>query len=134
MKTDIEIAQSIELKPITDVVEKLGIHFDDLELYGKYKAKLTFDKIQAVQKEEPGKLILVTAINPTPAGEGKSTITIGLADALNKIGKQTMIAIREPSLGPVMGIKGGAAGGGYAQVLPMEDINLHFTGDMHAID
>ena len=103
MKTDIEIAQSIELKPITDVVEKLGIHFDDLELYGKYKAKLTFDKIQAVQKEEPGKLILVTAINPTPAGEGKSTITIGLADALNKIGKQTMIAIREPSLGPVMG-------------------------------
>ena len=133
MKTDIEIAQSIELKPITDVVEKLGIHFDDLELYGKYKAKLTFDKIQAVQKEEPGKLILVTAINPTQAGEGKSTITIGLADALNKIGKQTMIAIREPSLGPVMGIKGGAAGGGYAQVLPMEDINLHFTGDMHAI-
>ena len=133
MKTDIEIAQSIELKPITDVVEKLGIQFDDLELYGKYKAKLTFDKIQAVQKEEPGKLIFVTAINPTPAGEGKSTITIGLADALNKIGKQTMIAIREPSLGPVMGIKGGAAGGGYAQVLPMEDINLHFTGDMHAI-
>lgn len=133
MKTDIEIAQSIELKPITDVVEKLGIHFDDLELYGKYKAKLTFDKIQGVQKEEPGELILVTAINPTPAGEGKSTITIGLADALNKIGKQTMIAIREPSLGPVMGIKGGAAGGGYAQVLPMEDINLHFTGDMHAI-
>ena len=133
MKTDIEIAQSIELQPITDVVEKLGIHFDDLELYGKYKAKLTFDKIQAVQKEEPGKLILVTAINPTPAGEGKSTITIGLADALNKTGKQTMIAIREPSLGPVMGIKGGAAGGGYAQVLPMEDINLHFTGDMHAI-
>ena len=133
MKTDIEIAQSIELKPIKDVVEKLGIHFDDLELYGKYKAKLTFDKILAVQQEEPGKLILVTAINPTPAGEGKSTITIGLADALNKIGKQTMIAIREPSLGPVMGIKGGAAGGGYAQVLPMEDINLHFTGDMHAI-
>ena len=110
MKTDIEIAQSVELKPITDVVEKLGIDFNDLELYGKYKAKLTFDKIQAVQKEEPGKLILVTAINPTPAGEGKSTITIGLADALNKIGKQTMIAIREPSLGPVMGIKGGAAG------------------------
>ena len=133
MKTDIEIAQSVELKPITDVVEKLGIDFNDLELYGKYKAKLTFDKIQEVQKEESGKLILVTAINPTPAGEGKSTITIGLADALNKIGKQTMIAIREPSLGPVMGIKGGAAGGGYAQVLPMEDINLHFTGDMHAI-
>ncbi|MGT2749974.1 formate--tetrahydrofolate ligase [Streptococcus orisasini] len=133
MKTDIEIAQSIELQPIADVVKNLGIDFDDLELYGKYKAKLTFDKIKAVEKNEPGKLILVTAINPTPAGEGKSTVTIGLADALNKIGKKTMIAIREPSLGPVMGIKGGAAGGGYAQVLPMEDINLHFTGDMHAI-
>ena len=133
MKTDIEIAQSIELQPIADVVKNLGIDFDDLELYGKYKAKLTFDKIKAVEKNEPGKLILVTAINPTPAGEGKSTVTIGLADALNKIGKKAMIAIREPSLGPVMGIKGGAAGGGYAQVLPMEDINLHFTGDMHAI-
>jgi len=133
MKTDIEIAQSIELKPIVDVVEKLGISYDDLELYGKYKAKLSFDKIRAVESNPVGKLILVTAINPTPAGEGKSTITIGLADALNKIGKKTMIAIREPSLGPVMGIKGGAAGGGYAQVLPMEDINLHFTGDMHAI-
>ncbi|WP_299324581.1 formate--tetrahydrofolate ligase [uncultured Gemella sp.] len=133
MKTDIEIAQSIELKPIVDVVEKLGISYDDLELYGKYKAKLSFDKIREVESNSVGKLILVTAINPTPAGEGKSTITIGLADALNKIGKKTMIAIREPSLGPVMGIKGGAAGGGYAQVLPMEDINLHFTGDMHAI-
>ena len=133
MKTDIEIAQSIELKPIVDVVEKLGISYDDLELYGKYKAKLSFDKIREVEANPVGKLILVTAINPTPAGEGKSTITIGLADALNKIGKKTMIAIREPSLGPVMGIKGGAAGGGYAQVLPMEDINLHFTGDMHAI-
>ncbi|WP_019805744.1 formate--tetrahydrofolate ligase [Streptococcus mutans] len=133
MKTDIEIAQSVDLQPITNVVKKLGIDFDDLELYGKYKAKLTFDKIKAVEENEPGKLVLVTAINPTPAGEGKSTITIGLADALNKIGKKTMIAIREPSLGPVMGIKGGAAGGGYAQVLPMEDINLHFTGDMHAI-
>ena len=133
MKTDIEIAQSIELKPIVDVVEKLGISYDDLELYGKYKAKLSFDKIREVESNPVGKLILVTAINPTPAGEGKSTITIGLADALNKIGKKTMIAIREPSLGPVMGIKGGAAGGGYAQVLPMEDINLHFTGDMHAI-
>ncbi|WP_019803354.1 formate--tetrahydrofolate ligase [Streptococcus mutans] len=133
MKTDIEIAQSIDLQPITNVVKKLGIDFDDLELYGKYKAKLTFDKIKAVEENAPGKLVLVTAINPTPAGEGKSTITIGLADALNKIGKKTMIAIREPSLGPVMGIKGGAAGGGYAQVLPMEDINLHFTGDMHAI-
>lgn len=133
MKTDIEIAQSIALKPITEVVEKVGISFDDIELYGKYKAKLSFEKINAVKHQEPGKLILVTAINPTPAGEGKSTITIGLADALSKIGKKTMIALREPSLGPVMGIKGGAAGGGYAQVLPMEDINLHFTGDMHAI-
>lgn len=133
MKTDIEIAQSVPLKPITEVVAPLGIAFDDIELYGKYKAKLTFDKIKAVQKNPVGKLILVTAINPTPAGEGKSTMSIGLADALNKIGKKTMIALREPSLGPVMGIKGGAAGGGYAQVLPMEDINLHFTGDMHAI-
>ena len=133
MKSDIEIAQSVELKPITEIVEKVGITFDDIELYGKYKAKLSFDKIKAVQKNTPGKLVLVTAINPTPAGEGKSTMSIGLADALNKIGKKTMIALREPSLGPVMGIKGGAAGGGYAQVLPMEDINLHFTGDMHAI-
>ncbi|HFI0261122.1 TPA: formate--tetrahydrofolate ligase [Streptococcus suis] len=133
MKTDIEIAQSVTLKPITEIVEKVGISFDDIELYGKYKAKLSFDKINAVKENAPGKLILVTAINPTPAGEGKSTITIGLADALSKIGKKTMIALREPSLGPVMGIKGGAAGGGYAQVLPMEDINLHFAGDMHAI-
>ncbi|HFI0959922.1 TPA: formate--tetrahydrofolate ligase [Streptococcus suis] len=133
MKTDIEIAQSVTLKPITEIVEKVGISFDDIELYGKYKAKLSFDKINAVKENPLGKLILVTAINPTPAGEGKSTVTIGLADALSKIGKKTMIALREPSLGPVMGIKGGAAGGGYAQVLPMEDINLHFTGDMHAI-
>lgn len=133
MKTDIEIAQSVELKPITEIVDKVGITFDDIELYGKYKAKLSFEKITAVQNHPVGKLILVTAINPTPAGEGKSTMSIGLADALNTIGKKTMIALREPSLGPVMGIKGGAAGGGYAQVLPMEDINLHFTGDMHAI-
>ncbi|EGJ27322.1 formate--tetrahydrofolate ligase [Streptococcus porcinus] len=133
MKSDIEIAQSITLKPITEVVEKVGIDFDDIELYGKYKAKLSFDKINAIGENKVGKLILVTAINPTPAGEGKSTMSIGLADALNKIGKKTMLALREPSLGPVMGIKGGAAGGGYAQVLPMEDINLHFTGDMHAI-
>ncbi|HEM5942499.1 TPA: formate--tetrahydrofolate ligase [Streptococcus suis] len=133
MKTDIDIAQSITLKPITEIVENVGISFDDIELYGKYKAKLSFDKINAVKGNPLGKLILVTAINPTPAGEGKSTVTIGLADALSKIGKKTMIALREPSLGPVMGIKGGAAGGGYAQVLPMEDINLHFTGDMHAI-
>ena len=133
MKSDIEIAQSVTLKPITEIVEKVGISFDDIELYGKYKAKLSFNKIYAVKENAPGKLILVTAISPTPAGEGKSTITIGLADALSKIGKKTMIALREPSLGPVMGIKGGAAGGGFAQVLPMEDINLHFTGDMHAI-
>ncbi|MTB63954.1 formate--tetrahydrofolate ligase [Streptococcus sp. zg-86] len=133
MKTDIEIAQSAVLQPIVDVVEKVGISYDDLELYGKYKAKLSFEKIEAVKENELGKLILVTAINPTPAGEGKSTVTIGLADALSKIGQKTMIALREPSLGPVMGVKGGAAGGGYAQVLPMEDINLHFTGDMHAI-
>lgn len=133
MKSDIEIAQSIALKPIAEIVEKVGIAFDDIELYGKYKAKLSFDKINEVKSNPVGKLILVTAINPTPAGEGKSTMSIGLADALNKIGKKTMIALREPSLGPVMGIKGGAAGGGYAQVLPMEDINLHFTGDMHAI-
>ena len=134
MKTDIEIAQSVELKPITEVVEKVGIGFDDLELYGKYKAKIVIlIKSNESKTTNQGKLILVTAINPTPAGEGKSTMSIGLADALNKIGKKTMIALREPSLGPVMGIKGGAAGGGYAQVLPMEDINLHFTGDMHAI-
>lgn len=133
MKSDIEIAQSVTLQPITDIVNKIGIEADDIELYGKYKAKLSFEKIKSVSTNEPGKLILVTAINPTPAGEGKSTMSIGLADALNQIGKKTMIALREPSLGPVMGIKGGAAGGGYAQVLPMEDINLHFTGDMHAI-
>lgn len=133
MKTDIEIAQSVVLQPIGEVVKKVGIGDDDLELYGKYKAKLSFEKIEAVKEHALGKLILVTAINPTPAGEGKSTVTIGLADALSKIGKNTMIALREPSLGPVMGIKGGAAGGGHAQVLPMEDINLHFTGDMHAI-
>ena len=133
MKTDIEIAQSASLRPITEIIAPLGIEFDDIELYGKYKAKLTAKKIKDLESQENGKLILVTAINPTPAGEGKSTITIGLADALSKIGKKTMIALREPSLGPVMGVKGGAAGGGYAQVLPMEDINLHFTGDMHAI-
>ncbi|MGT2667515.1 formate--tetrahydrofolate ligase [Streptococcus rifensis] len=133
MKTDIEIAQSVTLKPITEIAKKAEIKEDDLELYGKYKAKLSFDAIQEAGKENKGKLILVTAINPTPAGEGKSTVTIGLADALSHVGKKTMIALREPSLGPVMGVKGGAAGGGFAQVLPMEDINLHFTGDMHAI-
>lgn len=133
MLTDIAIAQAAELKPITDIVAPLGIEADDLELYGKYKAKLSFEKIAELANQPLGKLILVTAINPTPAGEGKSTMSVGLADALNLIGQKTMLALREPSLGPVMGVKGGAAGGGYAQVLPMEDINLHFTGDMHAI-
>lgn len=133
MKSDIQIAQEASLKPITEVVRKVDIAPEDLELYGPYKAKLSFDKIEEAKTKPAGKLILVTAINPTPAGEGKSTVTIGLADALTKLGKKTMIALREPSLGPVMGVKGGAAGGGYSQVLPMEDINLHFTGDMHAI-
>lgn len=133
MKTDIEIAQAATLKPIVEIVERLGLTFDDLELYGKYKAKIDYQTIEKVKQNKDGKLILVTAINPTPAGEGKSTVTIGLADGLNQIGKNAMIALREPSLGPVMGVKGGAAGGGYAQVLPMEEINLHFTGDMHAI-
>jgi formate--tetrahydrofolate ligase len=133
MKTDIEISQSVDLQPITSIGQSIGLKEDDLELYGKYKAKIDFSTIQRLAKGEDGKLILVTSINPTPAGEGKSTVTIGLGDALNEIGVKTMIALREPSLGPVMGIKGGAAGGGFAQVLPMEDINLHFTGDMHAI-
>jgi formate--tetrahydrofolate ligase len=131
--SDIEIAQQSKLLPIQEVAKEIGLTMDDLELYGKYKAKLSMEKIHAVEKNKNGKLILVTSINPTPAGEGKSTITVGLGDALNKIGKKAMIALREPSLGPVMGIKGGATGGGQAQVLPMEDINLHFTGDMHAI-
>ncbi|EOT44504.1 formate--tetrahydrofolate ligase [Enterococcus columbae] len=133
MKTDIEISQAVELKPIVQIAEKIGLAADDLELYGKYKAKVGYETIQKLNSRNDGKLILVTAINPTPAGEGKSTVTIGLADALNQLDCQTMIALREPSLGPVMGVKGGATGGGYAQVLPMEDINLHFTGDMHAI-
>lgn len=133
MKTDIEIAQAVILKPIVEIAERIGLTFDDLELYGKYKAKIDYQTIEKVKQNKDGKLIIVTAINPTPAGEGKSTVTIGLADGLNQIGKKAMIALREPSLGPVMGVKGGAAGGGYAQVLPMEEINLHFTGDMHAI-
>ncbi len=133
MKTDIEISQATELAPITQIAEKLNLTAEDLELYGKYKAKIDFTALNRIYQQPEGKLILVTSINPTPAGEGKSTVTIGLGDALNKIGKNTVIALREPSLGPVMGIKGGATGGGYAQVLPMEDINLHFTGDMHAI-
>ncbi|MEG7995541.1 formate--tetrahydrofolate ligase [Enterococcus faecium] len=133
MKNDLRISQETELEPIVEVASKLDLKEDDLELYGKYKAKINFSGINRSKDNAEGHLILVTSINPTPAGEGKSTITVGLGDALNKINKKSVIALREPSLGPVMGIKGGAAGGGYAQVLPMEDINLHFTGDMHAI-
>ncbi|KPG71675.1 formate--tetrahydrofolate ligase [Enterococcus sp. RIT-PI-f] len=133
MKSDIEIAQESTLKQIIDIAQTIGLTEDDVSLYGKYKAKLEWSAIEARKQQATGRLVLVTAINPTPAGEGKSTVTIGLADALNRIGKQSVIALREPSLGPVMGVKGGAAGGGMAQVLPMEDINLHFTGDMHAI-
>lgn len=133
MKTDINIAQAATLKPIQEIAETIGLSEDSLELYGKYKAKIDFPTLQSLEAKSEGKLILVTSINPTPAGEGKSTVTIGLGDALNQINKKTVIALREPSLGPVMGIKGGATGGGYAQVLPMEEINLHFTGDMHAI-
>ncbi|EJZ99973.1 MULTISPECIES: formate--tetrahydrofolate ligase [Enterococcus] len=133
MKNDLQISQETDLEPIVEVASKLDLKEDDLELYGKYKAKINFSGINRSKDNAEGHLILVTSINPTPAGEGKSTITVGLGDALNKINKKSVIALREPSLGPVMGIKGGAAGGGYAQVLPMEDINLHFTGDMHAI-
>ncbi len=133
MKTDIEIAQEAKMYPIRDVAAKLGITEDDLELYGKYKAKLSDELWEQVKDRENGKLVLVTAINPTPAGEGKTTISVGLGQALNVIGKKAVVALREPSLGPCFGIKGGAAGGGYAQVVPMEDLNLHFTGDFHAI-
>lgn len=133
MLSDIEIAQQAELLPIKEVAAKIGISEDELEFYGKYKAKLSDELANRVQNNPDGKLVLVTAINPTPAGEGKTTTTAGLGQAMAKIGKNSIIALREPSLGPVFGIKGGAAGGGYAQVLPMEDINLHFTGDMHAI-
>lgn len=132
MKTDIEIAQSYKMKPITEIAEKVGIPEDYLEAYGKYKAKIDTAFLKNESRKD-GKLVLVTAINPTPAGEGKTTTTIGLADALNAMGKKTVVALREPSLGPVFGVKGGATGGGYAQVVPMEDINLHFTGDFHAI-
>lgn len=131
--TDIEIAQSAKLQPITEIARKLGLSLDDIELYGKYKAKLTMEKVRSLESEKDGNLILITAITPTPAGEGKTTVTVGLTDALAKIGKKTMACLREPSLGPSFGIKGGAAGGGYSQVVPMEDINLHFTGDLHAI-
>jgi formate--tetrahydrofolate ligase len=133
VKTDIEIAQETEMAPITEIAKKAGIDEKYLEQYGKYKAKIDYGILQDKKDEEDGKLILVTAISPTPAGEGKTTTSVGLADALSKIGKNVMVALREPSLGPVFGIKGGAAGGGYAQLVPMEDINLHFTGDMHAI-
>lgn len=131
--TDIEIARSVKLEKITEVAKKYGIPEDDLEVYGKYKAKISREFIEKMKKEKDGKLVLVTAINPTPLGEGKTTVAIGLSDALNLIGKKSVLALREPSLGPVFGIKGGATGGGYSQVAPMEDINLHFTGDIHAI-
>jgi formate--tetrahydrofolate ligase len=133
MKTDIEIAQEAKMLPIAQVAAKLGVEDDEIEFYGKYKAKINLDIWNRLKDKSDGKLILVTAINPTPAGEGKSTTTVGLGQALSRIGKNACIALREPSLGPVFGVKGGAAGGGYAQVVPMEDINLHFTGDMHAI-
>jgi formate--tetrahydrofolate ligase len=133
MKTDIEIAQEAKILPITEIAEKLGIDPDELELYGKYKAKIPISLIDE-ERVKKGKLVLVTAITPTPAGEGKTTTSIGLAQALNRIGKKTTVVLREPSLGPVFGIKGGAAGGGYSQVIPMEDINLHFTGDMSAVE
>ena len=133
MKTDIEIAKEAVMKPIGEVAEKLGISLDELELYGKYKAKLSDELWDRIKDNEDGKLILVTAINPTPAGEGKTTVTVGLGEAFERLGKKAVIALREPSLGPCFGVKGGAAGGGYAQVVPMEDLNLHFTGDFHAI-
>lgn len=133
MLTDIEIAQRANIKPIKEIAKSLGINENDLDFYGKYKAKINDSLFEKIKNNPDGKLVLVTAINPTPAGEGKTTTTIGLGQAMSKLGKNAVIALREPSLGPVFGIKGGAAGGGYAQVLPMEDINLHFTGDMHAI-
>lgn len=133
MLTDIEIAQQAKLRLIKDVASDIDINEDELEFYGKYKAKLSDELSERVSKNKDGKLVLVTAINPTPAGEGKTTTSAGLGQAMAKIGKKAIIALREPSLGPVFGIKGGAAGGGYSQVLPMEEINLHFTGDMHAI-
>ncbi|MBR2471872.1 MAG: formate--tetrahydrofolate ligase [Clostridia bacterium] len=133
MKTDIQIANECNMLPITEIAKKVGILDDELELYGKYKAKIGDDAFKRLEKEKDGKLILVTAINPTPYGEGKTTVTVGLGQAMCKMGKNAVIAVREPSLGPVFGVKGGAAGGGYAQVVPMEDINLHFTGDIHAM-
>ncbi len=132
-KSDIEIAQEAKPQDIREIAKKLGLTEDDLELYGKYKAKIDYNLLKKDNGKKKAKLILTTAINPTPAGEGKTTTTIGVADGLQKLGKNVLVALREPSLGPVFGVKGGAAGGGYAQVVPMEDINLHFTGDFHAI-
>ena len=133
MRSDIEIAHSAKLLPIREIAAKLGIPEEQYEQYGRYKAKLTEDYLKSIQDRKDGRLILVTAINPTPAGEGKTTISIGMADAFNRLGKKVMLALREPSLGPCFGVKGGAAGGGYAQLVPMEELNLHFTGDFHAI-
>ena len=133
MKTDIEIAKEAKLLPISQIAKQLGVAEDEYEPYGWYKAKISDKFLERKKNKKNGKLILVTAINPTPAGEGKTTTTVGLGMAMERIGKNSIIALREPSLGPVFGIKGGAAGGGYAQVVPMEDINLHFTGDFHAI-
>ena len=133
MLTDVQIAQSTKMMPIKEVAQKIGLSEDDLELYGKYKAKISLETIKRLENHKDGKLVLVTAINPTPAGEGKTTTMIGLSQGLNSLGYKTVVAMREPSLGPCFGVKGGAAGGGYAQVVPMEDINLHFTGDIHAI-
>ena len=133
MLTDIQIAQNAQMHDIRKIAEKIGVMDDELECYGKYKAKINSSIFKRLENKKDGKLVLVTAINPTPAGEGKTTTTIGLGDALSRLGENAVLALREPSLGPVMGVKGGAAGGGYSQVVPMEDINLHFTGDMHAL-
>lgn len=131
--SDLEIARKVSLKPILEIAKELGVLEEEIELYGKYKAKFSNSIYKRLENKKDGKLVLVTAINPTPAGEGKTTVTVGLGQAMHEMNKNTVIALREPSLGPVFGIKGGATGGGYSQVLPMEDINLHFTGDMHAI-
>ncbi|MCR5591221.1 MAG: formate--tetrahydrofolate ligase, partial [Lachnospiraceae bacterium] len=133
MKTDIEIAREAQMLPIAEVAHGMGLLDDDIELYGKYKCKITEDYLRSLEGKKNGKLVLVTAINPTPAGEGKTTTSIGLAMALNRLGKKAVLALREPSLGPCFGLKGGAAGGGYSQVVPMDELNLHFTGDFHAI-
>ena len=133
MLTDIQIAQNAKMEHISKIAAQIGLGENDIDYYGKYKAKITQDVFKKVENNKDGKLVLVTAINPTPAGEGKTTTTVGIGQAMGRLGKNAIIALREPSLGPVMGVKGGAAGGGYAQVVPMEDINLHFTGDLHAI-